>query len=157
MFEFLATFFKFCCLRYQYLTETAKILKPFFSFQHYRYLKPSNDFKGGLVPSEAPVQVSEVSLLDPSDGWVLVKCLGLLASGDLVRECAMQHQNKQNGYLIITIIGSWFGGILWVVDVRIRVALGERHVQLLHFFCSLQPPRCVYQTWQTHHEPIIVS
>lgn len=35
---------------------------------HKRYLPPQGDFKGGLVNSEAPMQVTEVSLLDPSDG-----------------------------------------------------------------------------------------
>lgn len=39
-----------------------------FSSQHKRYLPPQGDFKGGLVNSEAPIQVTEVSLVDPSDG-----------------------------------------------------------------------------------------
>lgn len=52
---------------------------------HYRYLKPSNDFKGGLVPSEAPVQVSEVSLLDPSDGKPTEVSYRYTERGDKVR------------------------------------------------------------------------
>lgn len=39
-----------------------------FPSKHKRYLPPQGDFKGGLVNSEAPMQVTEVSLVDPSDG-----------------------------------------------------------------------------------------
>ncbi|XP_068740898.1 large ribosomal subunit protein uL24m-like [Montipora capricornis] len=52
---------------------------------HYRYIKPSGDFKGALVPSEAPVQVSEVSLLDPSDGKPTGVSYRYTERGDKVR------------------------------------------------------------------------
>ncbi|RDD43758.1 39S ribosomal protein L24, mitochondrial [Trichoplax sp. H2] len=35
---------------------------------HYRYLKPHEEFQGGLVRSEAPLHYSKVALVDPSDG-----------------------------------------------------------------------------------------
>lgn len=35
---------------------------------HQRYFKPTEGFAGGVFPSEAPLQVSEVSLIDPSNG-----------------------------------------------------------------------------------------
>ena len=36
--------------------------------QHQRYFKPSEGFSGGVFPSEAPLQVTEISLVDPADG-----------------------------------------------------------------------------------------
>ncbi|XP_022804721.1 probable 39S ribosomal protein L24, mitochondrial isoform X1 [Stylophora pistillata] len=35
---------------------------------HKRYIAPQKGFDGGLINSEAPLRVSEVSLVDPSDG-----------------------------------------------------------------------------------------
>lgn len=52
---------------------------------HYRYFKSHGDFKGGLVPSEAPIQVSEVSLLDPSDSKPTEVLYRYTEKGDKVR------------------------------------------------------------------------
>ena len=39
--------------------------------QHIRVLPPSGEFPGGRVPSEAPLHISNVALVDPKDGYVL--------------------------------------------------------------------------------------
>lgn len=52
---------------------------------HFRYLKPYGDFKGGLVPSEAPIQITELSLLDPSDGKPTEVSYRYTEKGDKVR------------------------------------------------------------------------
>ncbi|KAJ7369916.1 39S ribosomal protein L24, mitochondrial [Desmophyllum pertusum] len=52
---------------------------------HKRFLKPQGDFKGALINSEAPIQVAEVSLLDPSDGKPTDVSYRYTEKGDKVR------------------------------------------------------------------------
>ena len=40
----------------------------YYVFQHTRILPPNGDFPGARIPSEAPLHISNVAIVDPVDG-----------------------------------------------------------------------------------------